>query len=219
MRRTVILAALLTVPAGAGAQVNVDEGAPTVTVRVYRTSVRPSEFGTASERAGLVLQAAGIGVSWVQCWPGGQAQEALSADCQRPLTPSEVIVQAIHATDANSASHPESLGFSVVGVQAGAGTVATVYTDRVAMVARKAGVESVDLLAWAMAHEIGHLLLGPRQHAARGLMRARWSLAEVRRHRRQDWSFSVEEGQMMRDALRSRGMAQPARLAPSAIAN
>ena len=212
-----MLAALLTVPVGAGAQLNIDEAAPTVTVRVYRTSVRPSEFTKARELAGRVLLAAGIGVAWVQCWSGDPAP--LSANCQRPLSESEVIVQPIHATDANSARHPESLGFSLIDVQVGAGTVATVYTDRVAMLARKAGVESADLLAWAMAHEIGHLLLGTSQHAARGLMRERWSRAEVRRQLRQDWSFSVDEGQTMRDALRSRGVARSASVAPSANAN
>jgi hypothetical protein len=154
-----------------------------------------------------VLQAAGIGVSWVQCWSAGQAREAVSVDCERPLTQHDVIVQPIHATDPNSARHPESLGFSMI--EAGAGTVATVYTDRVAMMARRAGVRADDLLAWTMAHEIGHLLLGTSQHATRGLMRARWSQAEVRRHSRPDWSFSVDEAQTMRDVLRARGMAEP----------
>ena len=219
MRKRVILAALLTVPVSVGAQVYTDDASPTVTVRVYRNTVQPSEFRTASEIAGRVLQAAGIAVSWVQCWSGGRAEDVPSADCQRPLTQSEVIVHAIHATDANSASHSESLGFSLIDVQAGGGSVATVYTDRVAMLARTAGIQSVDLLAWAMAHEIGHLLLGTSQHAGRGLMRERWSRSEVERRLLQDWSFSVDEGRTMRDAMRSRRTAQSARLAASAVAN
>ena len=107
----------------------------------------------------------------------------------------------------------------MIDVQAGAGTVASVYTDRVAMLAREAGVGGVDLLAWAMAHGIGHLLLGTSRRAVRGLMRERWSRVEVQQHLLRDWSFSVAEGQTMRNALRSRGMAQAARLAPRAIAN
>jgi len=219
MSRLVILAVLVMVPVGVGAQVSIDQAAPTVTVRVYRTSLGPSEFRAASALAGRVLEAAGIGVSWVQCWPGAQGQGSLSADCQRPLTRSDVIVHVIPASDTNSASHQESLGFAMIDVQAGAGTVASVYTDRVAMLAREAGVGGVDLLAWAMAHEIGHLLLGTSQHAVRGLMRERWSHVEVQQHLLRDWSFSVAEGQTMRNALRSRGMAQAARLAPRAIAN
>jgi len=218
MSRLVMLAVLLAVPVGLGAQVNVDQAAPTVTVRVYRTSLGPSEFRAATALAARVLGAAGIGVSWVQCWPGGQAQGSNSAACQQPLTRSDVIVHVIPAADANSASHQESLGFAMIDAQAGAGTVASVYTDRVAMLAREAGVDGADLLAWAMAHEIGHLLLGTSQHAARGLMRERWSRVEVRRHLHRDWSFSVDEGQTMRDALRSREKAQPAHLVP-AIAN
>jgi hypothetical protein len=220
MRQAAILAALLTVPAGVGAQVNIDHAAaPTVTVRVYRTSLRPSDFRTAGELAGRVLHAAGIDVSWVQCWSGGQADEAVSAECARPLTASDLIVQPIRAADANAERHPDSLGFSLIDVQAAAGTVATVYTDRVLRMARKAGVDSVDLLAWAIAHEIGHLLLGTSEHAGGGLMRDRWSRAEVRRRLPQDWSFSVDEGQRMRKALRLRGTAQSALLAQSTVAN
>ena len=84
MSRLVILAVLLTVPVGLGAQVNIDQAAPTVTVRVYRTSLRPSEFRAASDLAGRMLGAAGIGVSWVPCWPGGQAQGSpppTASDC------------------------------------------------------------------------------------------------------------------------------------------
>ena len=120
----------------------------------------------------------------------------------------------IAAADDNAASHLDSLGFAIIDVQAGSGTVASVYTDRVARVARETGVDGVDLLAWAMAHEIGHLLLGTGQHAVRGLMRERWSRAEVREHFLRDWSFSDKEGRAMRDALRSRGMARPAQLVP-----
>ena len=217
MRRLVMLTALLTVPVGVGADVKIDQAAPTVTVRVYARSIRPSEFRTASELASRVLEAAGIGVSWLQCWSGDHGQESPSADCGRPLTRSDVIVRPIRAADFNAARNPESLGFSLVDVEKGAGTLATVYTDRVAVLARKAGVDSGALLGWAMAHEIGHLLLGTSEHAARGLMRERWSLAEVQRHQRQDWLFSVDESRTMRDALRSRRTAQSARLASSAI--
>ena len=107
MSRLVILAVLVMVPVGVGAQVSIDQAAPTVTVRVDRTSLGPSEFRAASALAGRGRKRPGSASSWVQCWPGAQGQGSLSADCQRPLTQSDVIVHVIPASDANSASHQD----------------------------------------------------------------------------------------------------------------
>ena len=83
------------------------------------------------------------------------------------------------------------------------GLVATVYVDRVNAVAYVGGVDSAILLARAIAHEIGHLLMGTTQHASNGLMRAVWSQAELRRQMAADWQFSKAEAQAMRRALRN----------------
>jgi len=44
-----------------------------------------------------------------------------------------------------------------------------------------------------MAHEIGHLLMGRSAHAGNGLMRPRWTRAEVTRNASADWTFSGPE--------------------------
>jgi hypothetical protein len=56
----------------------------------------------------------------------------------------------------------------------------------------------------AMAHEIGHLLLGTSAHASTGLMRAIWSRDELHRHDPADWQFSSVESATMIRALRDR---------------
>src|SRR6185503_14952467 len=67
--------------------------------------------------------------------------------------------------------------------------IAKVYPDRVASLARGAGADPADLLARAIAHEIGHLLMGNSRHSARGLMRAVWSREELRRNAPPTGSF------------------------------
>jgi hypothetical protein len=67
------------------------------------------------------------------------------------------------------------LGYSLVNTQAGAGTLATMFVDRVEWLASQAGADAATVLGFAIAHEIGHLLLGTNAHAASGLMRAVWS--------------------------------------------
>jgi hypothetical protein len=160
------------------------------------------ELATARRLVDQILGEAGIAVSWVQCWsPDRSAQTPVA--CNHPLNAGEAILKFGTATDANSASHQASLGYSFIDVQAGTGSVAMVYTDRVRDLSRSTGVRSVDLLGRAIAHEIGHLLLGTNQHAAVGLMRAVWSQAELRRSVAADWRFSEDEGQAIRRALRN----------------
>jgi hypothetical protein len=54
------------------------------------------------------------------------------------------------------------------------GTTAFVFSDRVAAFAKAYRLAESDVLASALAHEIGHLLLPPNAHAANGIMRASW---------------------------------------------
>ncbi len=58
------------------------------------------------------------------------------------------------------ASTPGSLGFSFVDIGRKAGTLATVFADRVQALAAIAGVDDGELLGRVIAHEIAHLLIG-----------------------------------------------------------
>ena len=113
-------------------------------------------------------------------------------------------------------SEPGSLGFSYVDVERRSGTLATVFADRVNALAAIAGGHLVDsggqLLGRAMAHEIGHLLLGTTHHADRGLMRGRWTTIDLRKNQPWDWALSREEADLMRRAIavRQRHPEQPA---------
>ncbi len=56
----------------------------------------------------------------------------------------------------------------MVDLEGQAGTLATIYEDRVESLATEAHVDSGRLLGRAIAHEIGHLLLGTASHARAG---------------------------------------------------
>ena len=86
-----------------------------------------------------------------------------------------------------------SLGFVLVDVNERRGSLATVYSDRGAALSRRAGVDAAELLGRAIAHEIGHLLLGTDRHGSRGLMRASWSGADLRRNLATDWLLLNKE--------------------------
>jgi hypothetical protein len=105
---------------------------------------------------------------------------------------------------ATSASLGDSLGYSFVEAGAARGILATVFADRVSALAVSAGVDAGQLLGRALAHEVGHILLGRADHPRAGLMRGRWTVADLQRNRPHDWTWSRREGDDLRRALEMR---------------
>jgi hypothetical protein len=89
--------------------------------------------------------------------------------------------------------------------------LATVYADRVKSVAKRTGANAGRLIGRAMAHEIGHLLLGTSHHSVAGLMRARWSDGEVQRDLEPDWALSSQDIDKQQDAQSSARVEPPRR--------
>jgi hypothetical protein len=169
-----------------------------VVVRVYDMHGVPAEtVATARATAERILKTAGVTVRWAEC------------PCGRPAGPVELMVRL---ADATPESEPASLGFSYVDVDRKMGTLATVFPDRVRALADAARVDEGELIGRAMAHEIGHLIIGTRDHASAGLMRGRWTSIELTKNRPVDWEFSRSDGLEFRQALvrRIRGARRPA---------
>jgi len=193
-----ILAAIsLATPAALAAQTLADPPLPTVIVRSYRHGLTAGQFATVRDLVGGILAQAGIGMSWRRCWSDSPAAAQTPPECDRPLQRGEVIVRLEVAGEAHSIADHTALGFALVDSPHEGGSVATVYTDRVAALARHGGSDDTALLARAVAHEIGHLLIGTNRHSTCGLMRAVWSPTELRRGRADDWRFSEEEAAEM----------------------
>ena len=66
----------------------------------------------------------------------------------------------------------ESMGVAPSPGDGSRGTTAYVFVDRVTSFATSHHIPTPYVLACALAHEIGHLLLPPNAHAADGIMRA-----------------------------------------------
>jgi hypothetical protein len=100
-----------------------------------------------------------------------------------------------------SGHHHDTLGESLLDPVRRTGTLATIYVDRVEWLAAAGGVEAGILMARAIAHELGHLLLGTTAHSRRGLMRRVWSRDELIRARAADWRFPAEDATRLQQAL------------------
>jgi hypothetical protein len=109
------------------------------------------------------------------------------------------------------------LGEALIDTRARAGVLATVYVDRVNWLAARTGVDRDELLGRAIAHELGHLLMGTSTHGTTGLMRPVWSPSDVRRRESGDWSFEPQEIAAIKARARGRQESAVAELAPTRI--
>ena len=177
-------------------------------VRTYDSAGVPSRMlARATDTAGITLAAIGVTPIWRPCHASG---------CAGKPKAHEVIVRLVTSTPL---SERDSLGFAAVDLDQKAGTLATIYVDRVDILAFRSGVDRSTLLGRAIAHEIGHVMLGTAAHAKAGLMRATWRSDELHRDRPLDWVFSEAEGEQMRIRFAARTDSTPVQepIVPSLI--
>jgi hypothetical protein len=89
------------------------------------------------------------------------------------------------------------LGFTQT-VPGGRGTRAYVFFPRVMRMAQKFDVMLEKVLAVAMAHELGHMLMPDAAHASQGIMRAPWDYFDLRAASNGRLRFSKESAALIR---------------------
>jgi len=72
----------------------------------------------------------------------------------------------------------------------------------------KGRASDYQLLGHALAHEIGHLLLGPNSHSRTGIMRAHWNHDEIERIARAQLLFTDQQAQRIRKEVSARDASQ-----------
>ena len=210
-----VVVLLAAVPDDAAAAV-LDVPVTPLVIRLYDAG--PDQADARKEavsEASAILTAAGFASEWVPCAP---VAPAVPRRCALPLTGAELSVRFVTSpvTSGGTKRGPDlpgprlmtpfrqPLGYSLVDPRTRSGSLATVYLDRVGWLAAEAGADLDALLGRAIAHEIGHLLLGTGDHARTGIMRAIWSREAVRDSGPADWRFVAAEAKRMRAAAAAR---------------
>jgi hypothetical protein len=99
---------------------------------------------------------------------------------------------------------PESMGVAPSPGDGSRGTTAYIFMDRVASFTATHRVAGEYVLACALAHEIGHLLLPPNAHAAEGIMRGNWHPALFPPRAPGVPGFAPEQARLLRIRAQSR---------------
>jgi hypothetical protein len=209
--RTLAALAVVAVPGSAAAA---DPGVMDdvhVTIRTYDiASLPPDARQAAVATATSILALAGVEAAWMAC--DAVFVRAAGDPCLAPLGKTELSVRFVRLPPRPGQVGILPLGYSLVDKKARAGALATIYVDRIAGLAVNCAIDFGTLLGRAVAHEIGHLLLGTPEHADTGLMQALWSRESIKDSADATWVFSAREGQALRDALRVRAAQQLALL-------
>lgn len=172
-----------------------------ILVRIYDNAGVPiSELAAALRTTHEILRRADLGVDWVQC--RARRDGPVPAVCDQPLSSGDVVVRLIEGSDKESGER-RALGYSLFDAD-GVSGFATVYVDRVDWLAKRAQYPRAPVLGRAIAHEIGHLMLRSNEHTESGLMREVWTAEQVVRNRREDWTFSADQGGDLRNARLAR---------------
>ncbi|MFN7994207.1 MAG: hypothetical protein U0Q18_11420 [Bryobacteraceae bacterium] len=111
----------------------------------------------------------------------------------------ESIILRIVANCTSDSSREISLGSSVTP-----GNYAALCANQILVTAANTGLDPDLMMAYAAAHEIGHLLMG-RAHRDAGIMRAIWERNDIRAMAKLELCFSKEEKLAMRRYLLAAG--------------
>jgi len=176
----------------------VKRATPMITLRIYNHGVSHALLVRSEGEATAILNHAGLEVGWVDC-PLSAGESASYPACRNTMSSTEFTIKILTAADARRiATHGDDLGEALECLGDHSGCSAYVFYRDVRELTRGEDVSESQLLGHALAHEIGHLLLGARSHTANGIMRAHWHQQELCTIARAHLFFTDEQSERLR---------------------
>jgi hypothetical protein len=150
-----------------------------ISVQVANAGVPSATLARAQAETSRIFREAGIEIEW----------QTYRVSKSLPGCPVRLIVSILpHATAFASGQALGSTGSVVHSL---------VFWDRIEELAQMSGSTDV-ILGHAMAHEIGHMLLGPASHSSWGIMRPKWSAKDIKAGARGLLNFTHEQAEGLR---------------------
>jgi len=168
----------------------------TLTIKVCNNAgISGRTLDEAKEEAGRILRQAEVETIWLDCRPVG-------VEAQTPPHTSQATRQYFSLVILKQALperplHDETLGFAVPCPELDGPCRAYVFYPRVKELAADSNTSTNYILGHVMAHELGHLLLGPA-HAPAGIMRAKWDRRDLQRAVWKQLGFAPKQSELIR---------------------
>lgn len=175
----------------------------TLKVRVYNYSPASAAMVEGAEReAGRILSDAGVQAIWLDCLAVDSSTESQSL-CHESFGATAVVLRIL-AKPAENRFRDTVFGFANVP------TLASVYYRQAVLLAHgdDADFEATPILGCAIAHEIGHLLLGSNSHSDTGIMRGQWGRKDVQQALMGERLFTPAQANFIRAEVQRREAPQ-----------
>jgi hypothetical protein len=163
-----------------------------VQVLIYDYAQVPVErLAKAAKRAKIIFREAGVELLLVEHTSMQKCSSTPSLD------DIDLILRILPRPRATLASK-SALGEALPCQFSREGCTASVFYNRVQELIWFGEISSDEVLGHAIAHELGHLLLGSDSHAASGLMQDKWEGRDLRRAAKGDLLFTPEQSEVLR---------------------
>ena len=169
----------------------------TVLVANY-SQASPAVLAAAEREAGRILSGAGLRTVWLECRVGSTASKP-QGPCERAAEATDIRLRVLAAPIQKEFGHI-AFGFTFHPV------LASVYYELVVRRAKSGDfeLEVPTILGCAIAHELGHLLLGPNGHSAGGIMQGQWDPKQLHMALMGGLVFTSQQSKVLRAAARAR---------------
>jgi hypothetical protein len=164
--------------------------------------VSPKTLSGTEREAARIIGKTGLRTDWLNC-PVKSKLEVEQDSCRESFQPMDIVLRLIPEPQ-NNKYDDSVFGFAVVPI------LASVYVNYAVERAKRdnAEFEIPMVLGNVIAHEIGHLLLGPNSHSGFGIMQKRWQRSQVRQAVTGNLLFTEEQGSLMRAEIQKRANVQ-----------
>jgi len=176
--------------------------ARTQTILLHDLAGVPADvLSGAKAEVARILSRANVGVEWLGCSSVPDEAGKLKPCPARPA--GTIILRVVPAT--LEFVDKAALGYALLTEQNS--VYATVSYTRVQQCAKRQAKSAASLeqvLGHAMAHELGHILLGTGSHSSAGLMRGNWDATQLDDAAKGRLHFSRDEARHIQDAVARR---------------
>jgi hypothetical protein len=176
-----------------------------LTVFVYNYAELPPEvLAQAEAEAGRAYRRSRIEIQWIQC-PLSPAEASRFPACKIPPGPTGLVLRMLSLSMSERLQRVEhSYGFSPYPDDGSFASVASVFAHAAELLAARTGVHLGVFLGQIVAHELGHLLLGPGSHSVSGIMHSPWHGKDLELIAQGTKLFMPWEAAKMRSAISAR---------------
>lgn len=175
---------------------------PRVTLLIYNYAhLDSASLAGTQQVVAAIFEGAGVETDWIDC-PLSPVDFEKYPACQRPARTTDFVVRLMTASMAAKLPMADGpLGFAQRCPDVERACVANIFYARVDELAARSDARTPRILAHAIAHEVGHLLLGPNAHSPRGLMRGVWSREDLKLMCWSHLLFTPQQSGQIRDSL------------------